>query len=98
MLNRALQQPKGLIIIGLHGHATRSANGQCAMVLILKQPMRFTANHCSGGGHAPQMGLPDVTVLMATAEDDFRKPKTGMWTFFVEHLNGGVAPGTAFRP
>ena len=44
------------------------------------------------------MGLPDVTVLMATAEDDFRKPNTGMWTFFVEHLNGGVAPGTAFRP
>ncbi len=43
------------------------------------------------------MGLPDVTVLMATAEDDFRKPNTGMWKFFVEHLNDGVAPGTAFR-
>ena len=37
-------------------------------------------------------GISDITVLMATQDDDFRKPNPGMWTFFVEHLNGGVAP------
>ena len=41
-----------------------------------------------------QMGLADVTVLMATQEDDYRKPNTGMWRFFVDELNGGAAPGT----
>ena len=38
-------------------------------------------------------GIPDITVLMATRDDEFRKPNAGMWTFFVEHLNGGVEPG-----
>ena len=37
-------------------------------------------------------GIPDITVVMATQDDDFRKPNPGMWTFFVEHLNGGVEP------
>jgi len=41
-----------------------------------------------------QMGLADVTVLMATQEDDYRKPNTGMWRFFVDELNAGAAPGT----
>ncbi|CAG9460313.1 unnamed protein product [Pedinophyceae sp. YPF-701] len=31
-------------------------------------------------------------VVMATMDDDNRKPKTGMFEFFVEHLNGGVRP------
>ena len=44
------------------------------------------------------MGLPDVTVLMATQDDDCRKPKSGMWTFFVDHLNGGVAPSARPAP
>jgi hypothetical protein len=40
-----------------------------------------------------QMGLADVTVLMATQEDDYRKPNTGMWRFFVDELNAGAVPG-----
>jgi len=31
-------------------------------------------------------------VLMATEKDHLRKPETGMWDFFVENLNKGVAP------
>jgi len=34
-------------------------------------------------------------VLIATTNDNFRKPGTGMWEFFVENLNGGVAPDLA---
>lgn len=41
-----------------------------------------------------QMGV-DATVLYACGKDNFRKPGTGMWDFFVENLNGGVSPGTS---
>ena len=35
-----------------------------------------------------------VQVVMATARDpcEYRKPRTGMWKFFVDNLNGSVAP------
>lgn len=36
----------------------------------------------------------DATVLYAAGRDNFRKPGTGMWDYFVENLNGGVSPGT----
>lgn len=29
---------------------------------------------------------------MATSKDEYRKPERGMWDFFVQHLNAGVAP------
>lgn len=40
------------------------------------------------GCHVP------VQVVMATGRDpcNFRKPRTGMWDFFVDNLNAGVAP------
>ena len=28
--------------------------------------------------------------LVATSEDHYRKPNTGMWDYFVKNLNGGV--------
>ncbi|EIE24594.1 PNK3P-domain-containing protein [Coccomyxa subellipsoidea C-169] len=38
----------------------------------------------------------EATVLYAAGkEDSFRKPGTGMWEYFVEHLNGGVSPDKA---
>jgi bifunctional polynucleotide phosphatase/kinase len=33
-----------------------------------------------------------VQVLMATNKDEYRKPERGMWDFFVQHMNAGVAP------
>ena len=39
-----------------------------------------------------QLGIMDVTVVLATQADECRKPDTGMWAFFIEHLNDGVAP------
>ncbi|BDA42742.1 Bifunctional polynucleotide phosphatase/kinase [Coccomyxa sp. Obi] len=41
-----------------------------------------------------KMGV-DATVLYACGKDNFRKPKTGMWDYFVENLNGGVSPDKA---
>eukprot|EP00798_Chlamydomonas_sp_ICE-L_P022844 gene22844-30018_t len=38
-----------------------------------------------------QVGVPAVAI-MSTMTDEFRKPKTGMWDFLVEKLNGGVQP------
>ena len=39
-----------------------------------------------------------MQVMIATQKDDFRKPERGMWDFFVEHGNQGVAPGaTSFK-
>ncbi|KAK9909850.1 hypothetical protein WJX75_008381 [Coccomyxa subellipsoidea] len=37
----------------------------------------------------------DATVLYAAGRDNFRKPGTGMWDYFVENLNGGVSPDKA---
>lgn len=34
-----------------------------------------------------------LPVLLATNKDSYRKPETDMWTFFVEHGNGGTQPG-----
>lgn len=44
------------------------------------------------GPLALQMDV-DATVLYAVGKDNFRKPGTGMWEYFVEHLNGGMVPG-----
>lgn len=37
-------------------------------------------------------GGPHVQVFLATQKDDLRKPAGGMWRFFVEQCNAGVAP------
>ena len=34
-------------------------------------------------------------VFIATKDDEHRKPGTGMWDFFVQHANAGVAPSKA---
>ena len=41
-----------------------------------------------------QIDVP-ATIMYATGKEGcgVRKPETGMWDFFVEHLNGGVQPG-----
>ena len=39
-----------------------------------------------------QIGVP-AQVFAATQKDELRKPERGMWDFFVEHGNDGVAPG-----
>ncbi len=31
-------------------------------------------------------------VFIATNMDEFRKPGTAMWDFFVQHANAGVVP------
>ncbi|EFN59940.1 hypothetical protein CHLNCDRAFT_133012 [Chlorella variabilis] len=36
-----------------------------------------------------------VQVFIATKDDEHRKPGTGMWDFFVQHANAGVAPSKA---
>jgi hypothetical protein len=49
---------------------------------------------------AAQINVP-ATIMYAASrsnEDPFRKPKTGMWDYFVEHLNGGVVPGGVLLP
>ena len=35
-----------------------------------------------------------LQTFMATQSDEFRKPETGMWEFFVKHCNKGAKPGT----
>jgi len=47
---------------------------------------------------SPQIGMPDVAVMMATNKDKTRKPETGMWDFWVQHGNGGVQPGLHKTP
>lgn len=43
--------------------------------------------------HAPLLRvLPPPQVLMATLKDEYRKPDTGMWDFFVQHMNAGAQP------
>lgn len=39
-------------------------------------------------------GVP-AQVLLATNKDEYRKPSTGMWDFFVNNLNKGVVPNKA---
>ena len=36
-------------------------------------------------------GIP-AQVIMATQKDEFRKPETGMWDFFVANMNAGITP------
>eukprot|EP00698_Gefionella_okellyi_P019877 TRINITY_DN615_c0_g1_i2.p1 TRINITY_DN615_c0_g1~~TRINITY_DN615_c0_g1_i2.p1 ORF type:complete len:351 (+),score=72.21 TRINITY_DN615_c0_g1_i2:225-1277(+) len=36
-------------------------------------------------------GVP-MQALLATSDDEYRKPWLGMWTYFVKHLNGGQQP------
>ena len=41
-----------------------------------------------------------ATIMYATGKEGcgVRKPETGMWDFFVEHLNDGVQPGKCIFP
>lgn len=41
---------------------------------------------------ASQLGIPAL-VMMATMDDNYRKPSTGMWDLMCSRLNGGVVPG-----
>jgi len=36
--------------------------------------------------------------MLATGDDDYRKPSTGMWDLFCGTLNGGVQPGGHVGP
>ena len=65
------------------------------MLMLLPTVHRSWIVAVTEGLRGVQLGISDVTVLMATQDDDFRKPNTGMWTFFVESLNDGVAPGAS---
>lgn len=40
-----------------------------------------------------QAEISDVAAIMATNKDEFRKPETGMWKFFIENGNDNVEPG-----
>ena len=40
-----------------------------------------------------QLGCP-MTMIYATKDDEYRKPKKGMWDFFVQQYNQGQEPGT----
>jgi hypothetical protein len=44
---------------------------------------------------AAQVGDLPVQVLLATGQDEFRKPAPGMWRFFAAELAGGAAPDVA---
>ena len=51
-----------------------------------------------------QIAVP-ATIMYATGKDGkdgtldpHRKPQTGMWDHFVEHLNGGIVPGGRHPP
>ena len=44
-----------------------------------------------------QLGCP-MTVLYATKDDEYRKPKKGMWDFFLQQYNQGLEPGALHRP
>ena len=40
-----------------------------------------------------QMKMADLPVLLATNKDEYRKPETGMWDFWVKLGKAGVEPG-----
>lgn len=46
------------------------------------------------GAAVMQLQVP-ATIMYATGKEGcgVRKPETGMWDFFVDHLNDGVQPG-----
>ena len=53
------------------------------------------AHSATRAAPASQLRKLDVPalVLMAPAENDMRKPKTGMWDYMCANLNGGMVPG-----
>lgn len=68
--------------------STASRTGTCAGLQINPASQKFLP--------CLHVFLPQV--LMATLKDEYRKPDTGMWDFFVQHMNAGVQPDIRQAP